>query len=192
MEPGGPLEDVPDTLGGAGISTRQQFVHQYRPPMFGDRGKGSLALESMIPVGSPHAFDETLFSKDMLRSPVRGFGGRHGYPFRTPFTTLGAWAACSHRPRPSPRGACRDRRSMKGRRRASHHPQGFPRRIYLWPCNRRPSRWTFPRTVRDHRGSRTANVFTAWPPIHAAASPATRELLASRASVPSWARLRTT
>lgn len=49
--------------------------------MFGDRGKGSLALESMIPVGSPHAFDETLFSKDMLRSPVRGFGDRHAVPF---------------------------------------------------------------------------------------------------------------
>ena len=35
----------------------------------------------MIPVRSPHAFDESLLSEDMLRSPVGGLGDRHAVPF---------------------------------------------------------------------------------------------------------------
>ena len=48
--------------------------------MFGDRCRDSLALEPVIPIRPLHALDQSLFSKDMLRSPVRSLGDRHAVP----------------------------------------------------------------------------------------------------------------
>ena len=54
------------------MSQHQQFVHQYRSPMLGDRREDSLAIEPVIPVGQADPVENV--SEDVLGSSVRGLG----------------------------------------------------------------------------------------------------------------------
>ena len=45
--------------------------------MLDDRLKDGFAVETMIRVRPPHALDESLLLKDVLRCLVRGLGNRH-------------------------------------------------------------------------------------------------------------------
>src|SRR2546428_9736791 len=74
---GGRIDLLGGPAAGSALGLRRQGpIHEYGPPVLGDRLKHGPAFEKMSLVRPPHALDESVLAEDVLRDLVRGLGDR--------------------------------------------------------------------------------------------------------------------